>query len=364
MKKVLFILCLFVPTLVSAQVYETIDSAYTYEGEEKKLAKITAYSYGGNGGSWDEMTQERGVFDINLDGVTSDDEEYKIDYTYNPSGELCEEEALLYYKTRDGWSAQVKYDVCYNIPDGMVMKNYQFSDKAVIHNYQFYVKLEDKWELAIKKVTTEYNDQKLPFVQMDSSYFTDGTEAIAQRIELSYNENGKCSVSTLYEKTNMPAIGQEWRAFSKTEFSYNRDGKIEREIDYHYSGNEWSYLSTTEYEYNERGNCISEIKSNENRIIDEIYYKYKYSIRGANEHISSVQSKVYPNPVSDVLSVTIDGADNAIITLTNVAGSVVVRQKINQPATQIPVHYLAGGYYVLTVQTTTKTETHKILIKR
>ena len=368
MKKLVLIL-LALPYLVNAQVYKTIDSVYTYKGEDKKLVRIAAYTYAGNNGNWNELTQEKGMLDINEDGVISDDEEYMIDYTYTKGDwsekkALYEEEGLWYYKTPDGWSTQFKFVLCYTFPYSALMRNYQFSDKEVMRYYQLYNYEEDDWVLAMKKITAEYNDRDLPSVQIDSMYYTDGT-ATAQRTELLYNEEGRCSVSIVYEATDMLAIGHEWSASFKTEFFYNREGKVEREIGYHYSGDEWSYLSTTEYEYdNDHWDCISEIRSNENGIVNEIYYEYKYSIRGANEHISSVQSKAYPNPVSDILYVTVDGADNAIITLTNITGSIVVQQKTNQPTTQIPVHSLAGGYYFLTVQTATKTETHKVFIKR
>jgi len=369
MKRIFLILLAF-PYLANAQVYETIDSVYTYEGENRTPVRIAAYTYGGNNGNWNEMTQERGMLDINEDGVISDDEEYMIDYTYTNKGDwseekvLYEEEGLWYYKTPDGWSAQFKFVLCYTFPYKTLMRNYQFSDKEVIHNYQLFNYEEDDWLLAMKRLTVEYNDRNLPSVQIDSMYYTDGT-AIAQRIELLYNEDGRCSVSTIYEETDLLALEHDWNASFKTEFFYNREGKVEKEIDYHYSGDEWSYSSTTEYKYNDgHGDCISEIRSNKNGIVSEIYYEYKYSIRGANEHISSVQTKAYPNPVSDVLHVSINGADNATITITNIAGSIVVQQKTNQPITQIPVHSLSGGYYFLTVQTATKTETHKVFIKR
>ena len=351
MKKIVLILLAF-PYLANAQVYETIDSVYTYEGAEKKLVRVTAYTYGESSEAWNEKTQERGLFDINEDGVISDDEEYKVDYTYTRKGDLFEEEAMWYYKMPDGWSETAK-SVIY----------YYSSDMTIIDNYRIYTYDEDKWLLAMKRVTTEYNDEKLPSVQIDSLYFTDGT-AIVQRTDFLYNEDGRYSESIFYEHPDITVIGGELKITRKTEYFYNEDGKVAKEMNYNHNGEEWCYSSTIDYEYDERGNCVSIITRDEYNIIDEVYYKYKYSTRDSNEKFFSVQSKAYPNPVSDVLYVTIDGADNAVITLTNIAGSIVAQQKTNQPTTQIPVHSFAKGYYFLTVQTATKTETHKVFIKR
>ena len=61
--------------------------------------------------------------------------------------------------------------------------------------------------------------------------------------------------------------------------------------------------------------------------------------------------------------VYIENADDAVVTLTNTAGSTVARQKVKNTTTQIPVHSLAKGYYFISVQTYTGVETHKVFIK-
>jgi len=73
-------------------------------------------------------------------------------------------------------------------------------------------------------------------------------------------------------------------------------------------------------------------------------------------------STVYPNPTSDVINVSFRSADEAVITLINMNGSVVFRQKTRQPVTTIPIKSLNKGRYLVHIQAGESMETHKIII--
>ncbi|MDR2146835.1 MAG: T9SS type A sorting domain-containing protein, partial [Tannerella sp.] len=117
----------------------------------------------------------------------------------------------------------------------------------------------------------------------------------------------------------------------------------------------------------EKGNLSYEITVFEGEGYREefeaFYTNFYESVIDANEVILSFQSAVYPNPVSDVMNVTVEGADNALITLVNINGSIVFQQKTSRRVTPISVKSLTKGYYFLTVQAGKQMKTYKILIR-
>ena len=72
---------------------------------------------------------------------------------------------------------------------------------------------------------------------------------------------------------------------------------------------------------------------------------------------------VYPNPASEVLYVTIEGAGETLVTLVNLSGSAVFRQTTNQPVLTIPVQSFAKGMYILTIQSGRQMKSHKVIIR-
>ena len=119
-----------------------------------------------------------------------------------------------------------------------------------------------------------------------------------------------------------------------------------------------------EYTYTEMGDMLKK-EETESHFENEKWKDYIKTVQVYNiSNINvSVQSDIYPNPVSDVLYVTLEGADNAVITLVNMAGSVVLQQKTSHPSTSIPVQSFAKGFYFLTVKTDKGIKTHKVIIR-
>jgi len=73
-------------------------------------------------------------------------------------------------------------------------------------------------------------------------------------------------------------------------------------------------------------------------------------------------SAVYPSPTSDVINVSFSGADEAVITLLNMNGSVVFQQTTRQPVTSIPVQSFVKGAYFVTIKAGSFIKTHKVII--
>lgn len=321
------------------------DSIYTYSGEEKVLESIEAITYDEN-----ERRKEVNVkVDLNDDGVITDDEVYKVEYTYTQKEDVLEEEIVGFYNIEDKWLAFSKVIAQYNT-HGNYLDRYEYM-------YDFE---NEKWLDGSKWIVEDLDEKGNAIAALDSTL--DGDEWTTMYWEIKYDAQNRYDTIFSYDYDEIEK--KKGIAVEKMEFVYGENGKQIENIFYDYKDSEWVYSHTVEYSYDDKENLISvkEIEK-DGEIKDSEYYTNIYSSDVSNEKLFSVESAIYPNPVSDVLNVTINGADLAVIKLINANGSIVIQQKVQQSTATIPVSSLPKGYYFLTVQTTQGTKTHKIIIK-
>ena len=351
-----------------------LDSIYIYYGEEKVFVGKASITYDDNG----SMVQQKSIFDYDNDGIydqenTFDyddngrivlekymfdedvdgiyDEGEKSEFLYAQKGNLIEVEEISSTFRNGIWKYYYKSVTYYN-PANMYtpVESYGYS-----HNEN-----EGGWVFSSKKTATEFDEKGRPTVIMDSSQWLD-IMTVSCRIVHTYTESGLYSSTTEFRPATHTEPVEVWEPRNREEFIYDEDDKLTKEVRIQYDFDE---TITDDYDYDEKGNVISVITTLDDGEIESIYLKNFYSSgTDANDVIPAVQSNIYPNPVSDVLHITIDGAENAVITLVNAAGSVVVQQKTNHSITSIPVQSFAKGYYFLIVKTSKGTKTHKVIIR-
>jgi hypothetical protein len=358
---------------MNAQKYHVLDSVYTYEGEDRILVKKTSFNF--DCGKCDEgmdcntdgmMVEnigiwcEEGLMDLNKDGILSENERYKIYYIYYQKGSLIEKEALPFYSTTpDEWVYGVKQ-----------VTGYKESNPTVMDYIHFFAYEDEQWTPTYKRTTKAYNKTGLPVEYIDTFYYSTGYDV--RRIEVQYYENDMYRMFTYFDPTAIPE--EPWTLSEKQEFLYNERDKLKSEIKHKYKNGDWNYQSTTDYEYDDTPtwdyikdfnvyHLISEIERDEKGIVRSVYYKNIYSIQGSNDAPFTVNSTIYPNPVRDILYVTIENANHAIITLTNATGSMISRQETNRQTTILSVQSLTAGYYFLTVETQKGVYTHKVIVR-
>lgn len=342
----------------SGNVYNLPDSIYSYYGEEKRLGKTTAIKYDENG----RKLQVKGLTDLNGDGIMDENEMYLIEYTYTPKNDLLEVERLYTYLAKDIWLTVSKEIYIYSAAD--------LSSPVAYYDYGYQ---GDKWVLEQKRIATGYDHENRPVVYLDSIFKekTNRYDTLVVRMEMSYNEKGLCDLYTTFSQTGSVVAGEDWIATLKTESFYDATGKLIKEVHHSYdlyynNGNperKWLELYTVDYTYDEKGNVDGMVAiNNDGTVLNQAYYTNIYASANANEGVFSVRSAVYPNPVSDVLHVAIEGTEHAVITLLNASGTIVATQKTNQPVTLLPVRSLAKGFYFVTVQTSKGIRTHKVVV--
>ena len=331
------------------------DSIYTYEGEEKELYSKAAFTYDDAG----RVLQEKGEEYLNY----GDDSglEYKIDYIYTQEGDNIKTEEIKSIFVDDEWVYFSKLVTVYNSGDMRFPLGY---------DYFFYD--EDHWNLDFKFVSIEFDESNRPIVSMDSvfekSYISGDIDTAVLRVELSYKELGQDILLTTFHKNKLVFNEiDEWIPLQQVEFTFNEDNKMLKQVSYDYTdeveGVDWIYNYTTDFEYDEKRNLISEVYSSSHGSTGVTYYKNIYSTTDANDVIFAVKSKIYPNPASDILYVSIEDIDNAVLTLVNATGGVVIQKAASGSVTEIPVQSLSKGNYFLIIKTGQGIKTHKVIIK-
>jgi hypothetical protein len=73
---------------------------------------------------------------------------------------------------------------------------------------------------------------------------------------------------------------------------------------------------------------------------------------------------VSPNPASEVINVKLNNADNAVITISDLAGKVVSTTTSNGISTSVSTAGLNSGVYMVNVTIGNSTSTQKVVIKK
>lgn len=99
-------------------------------------------------------------------------------------------------------------------------------------------------------------------------------------------------------------------------------------------------------------------------IIDKMAFVYLTGINDLDNLANSIS--IYPNPVTDIVTLNIDNLINADLTLNiyNVIGTLVKSETLKQHNQQINVGNLSNGIYMVEIKSQKWTETQKLIIQR
>ena len=98
-------------------------------------------------------------------------------------------------------------------------------------------------------------------------------------------------------------------------------------------------------------------------VLDSTDYQYPTAIVEVNG--KTVETNVYPNPASDVVSVSVNGVNNYVVTVYDLGGRLVSETRVANNFTQISVSELNNGVYFMKVadQSGNQLAIEKIVIK-
>ena len=295
--------------------------------------------------------------------------EYKTVSSYTrKDGKITVEEITYRLNPQGKWEIAFEKSV-------FVLNESDLNNPIEIYIYE-YDEDADKWILWMQAKAVKFDAGNRPTVyDVEWSFYEEelgGLIELALRIENTYNANGLISSQSMFlDLSTFPFFtaddpDETWLLMQKQEYFYNASQQLVKEVFTEYDIDpDYLSITTSEYKYDDKGNVNYEryfFDDYEDNFY-EIFYVNYYPKDTGNEVVLSTKSAIYPNPVSDVLRVTIEGASEAVITLISENGSAVYRQKTSRAVTAIPVQSFAKGFYILTIQADNRTSTHKVLIR-
>jgi hypothetical protein len=351
--------------------YPELKRVFTYEGD---VIKETVYGREWESGEWknDVLYEEEYAFDIYgyqtltinrwySDGVFYSG--YKYEYAYNPNGIPQYER---YSEWKDGeWmlcsETIFQYDANGMITGGTFYDSYlgetifpltvsgtpENMELSFAVNGNIYAKLVIHCDpITLKLLGKEYFTVNEDTGTLEPDGVEEYTYDAAGRIltESYWNDNYTDNTEYAYD-----AAG---RKLSVTESNaYTMDGFIT--------------VYKTEYEYD--GDRLARRKRYDDYNDDSVLTlrdvtEFYYSGGTGNEQTTLTEVSVYPNPVTDVL--TVSGVQaGATLTVTSLSGSTVVRKTLADTETTLSVSSLPSGIYFVTVRSGKETTTFKIIKK-
>jgi hypothetical protein len=355
-------------------------SVFTYAGD---TIKETVYRQKGNSGEWNKILgKEAYAFDA------SGNQKLFIDWYYY-NGKL---------------SSVHKYESDYN-SNGMPLYD---------RSYSLY---GDEWMLYAE-TTCQYDARGL--LTGGTFFLTDKGEEVVpltvsgtpENLEVSIIINGSLYMKTVYhfDPATMKLLGMDYftvsgvigeeriatPAFSE-EYTYDAAGRVLARL---FWNDLYSYK--TEYAYDTAGHKLSETESDANSKVGPFAFSRKteyeyaggrlerikryssmypedgsipasgsalheiivffYSGDTGNGQVTLAEVSVYPNPVTDVF--TVSGVQaGATLTVTSLSGSTVLRQTLTDTQTTLSAASLPPGIYFVTVRSGKGTATYKIIKK-
>lgn len=282
---------------------------YNYDTNGNKTL-VTNYSYWIDGIGWSAATKDSTIYNSNSlsDTVFYSHWDYysfpvwtfnyKESYTYNLNKNT--QDYYQYFWSGSEWKLYYKGNYSYDTSNNLIER-------------LGYTYVNANW-VEESKSTYTYDQQNN---QISSTYYyTDGTNlALSDSSFSSYNNNGQIIEHLLYLGWN----GISWNSGSKTQKSFDSDGRIISGFDYYLNGTTWepSEMDTINYFTNGGVESYSWWWDGTTWISYEhciANYDMYAGITEKNEDVEDVS--LYPNPMDNEAIIQINNLQHAAITLS------------------------------------------------
>jgi YD repeat-containing protein len=366
------------------------DSAISYKFYENELQPYTkrVFTYAGdiikeaiyrewNNGEWNDLYYEEEEYTFDAYGNQTLSicrwyydrgiSDYKYEYAYNPNGTPLYERS---YDWKDGeWKLDsdmtYQYDASGMLTGGTFCSPYT-TGGAVIpltvsgtpENLEISITAN---ETIYAKFVRHYDPVTMKLLGKESfgaNEYTGVIDEFKSAEEYTYDAAGRLLTELYWNKDYA----------YKMEFVYDAAGRklSMTQSDAKGKAGPFTFYGKTEYEYDGDRLVNHKWYLNDRDGLGPTLYEitvYYYAGGGTgNEQAPFTEVSVYPNPVTDVL--TVSGAQaGATLTVTSLSGSTVVRKTLADTETTLSVSSLPSGLYFVTVCSGKGTATFKIIKK-
>lgn len=372
MKRILLLFCL-IPSLFSAQeIYDehtfadillssrsrtlpsmrmdalpnaTLDSTHVYEDWAGDLL-IDKYTYQFDGVH---------IMKSHKTGYTTDRELYQVKttYTYEPQKYFWIEQIDSIYESK-GYTSRSKYTRTYN-------------EEAYMTGFrEYHANYDSPWgEAVLIYSAVEFNDKNMPIVFMDTTYSvlinTQPATPVFRKWDIKYDNN-----NTIEEMTSSVRVESEWIPEVKYKIAYDGTGTIRTMTVLGLENMEWTHkLGEVTTTFDERDNKKTyQRKNSEGQIIKSYRFEHFYDETSTqNEIITGQTPEIRLDGSSRLLTIDLKEAQNGSVAIVNASGSIVDNRNIHNSVSQISLANLQPGFYIVSIQTTGRNTSHKIMLK-
>jgi len=339
----------------------TQGNEYYWDGSQWVNYGKYEYTYDSNG----NLTQE---IDYYLD-ASQWVNGWKYEYTYDTNGKLTQE--IDYSWDGSQWVNEWKAEYTYNTNGNLTQEIEYYWDAS-------------QWVIYLKYEYTYDTNGKLT---QEIDYYWDGSQWVINggKYEYTYDTNGN-----LTQEIDYSWDVSQWVNYGKYEYTYDTNGNLTQEIDYSWDGSQWvNYGWKYEYTYNNSYSFSDLIlpywysdivveKYFNHMLTNMIAYMWDETLNDwildekmtffySEQDVLSIsdiieeQLKIYPNPVSNILSI-----DSEIIPINKVEIYSVLGKKVkevNSDFNSIRTNNLSNGVYIFKIYSENGIATKKLIKK-
>lgn len=184
-----------------------------------------------------------------------------------------------------------------------------------------------------------------------------------------YLGNEGCSANSLNIKVNVLALPEASFGYVliNDTFTFLPTDTSLTNYSWNFGDSSFSNKKTPIHQYKKAGKYLVNLKIyNANGCLNDSTIEIVYAPVGLNELMLNKQTKLYPNPAKDFVTLNINnsGTDLIIINIYNVFGALVKSAQLNKSNQQFNVDDLSNGVYVVEIKNEESSESKKLIIQR
>ena len=258
--------------------------------------------------------------------------------------------------------------------------------------------LTGEWDL-FSQTDYNYNESDYLTEEIRSAWSADSNKLITSS-KTEYYVSSEGRTDSTKEYFWLPIVNQ-WQVSTHTEYMYSNDGTVEERVRYERSllTQEWNKTRKTELHYNTEGNqyfrgeynwdTMTELwlltdkdstiyedgtkplvqinyqkplLENKVHVYSKTFFTYDEA-SSAPETLVGNDILVYPNPATDFISVQTKRPEDYSVRLFNLSGKLVYENTATEKTTQIAVHHLTEGSYLLKVSSGNSAHSQIVIVR-
>lgn len=338
--------------------------------------------------SWKSSFRSTNNYDSNGNLINDFDEEWNNEtnswkkittntHTLNPDGTIMETLTAFWDEDTNEWETASKTVFTYNASKKILTETTQmFWDTWIDYSKDTYnYDSNGKLTSVVSQTMDLLSGMALKNSdQTTYSYNEDGTEKqIIYQIWNNLNQwenesrttntynNSKQLISDLSENW----VNNSWVNDARSTNTFNANGTFNESIEEMWENNNWIKNTKSIFDFNANGDIVSLVSQAWNTTLNqwenEMRIRFDYTTGIQPVELAGNDSKVYPNPFNDRLTIENGALVESGIEVFNTAGQLVSSIKTNRSVTNLNLGSLKKGVYFMKIRSPLNEQTIKLI---